>query len=77
VDDLNNASEVHAFDLDRSTDEAWSAFAVRLADVISHMDRGASLRIGSLATEQEGTSPFVLFRCTRGEELVAEAAGNA
>ena len=77
MDDPNNGSEVHAFDLDRSTDEAWSAFAVRLADVISHMDNGATLRIGSLATEQEGTSPFVLFRCDPSEEMVAEAAGNA
>ncbi|MFT3861307.1 T3SS (YopN, CesT) and YbjN peptide-binding chaperone 1 [Micropruina sp.] len=77
MDDPNNASEVHAFDLDRSTAEAWSEFSARLADVISHMDPGATLRIGSLATEQEGTSPFVLFRCRRGLELIAEAAGNA
>jgi Putative bacterial sensory transduction regulator len=76
VDDSERAGEVHHFDLDRSTDEAWAKFAERLGEVISHMDAGGSLRIGSLATEQEGTSPFVLFRCS-GEELLAEAAGNA
>jgi len=77
VNDPNDASEVHSFDFERSTDEAWSEFALRLADVISHMDRGATLRIGSLATEQEGTSPFVQFRCVSGGRLIAEAAGNA
>ncbi len=77
MDDPNNASEVHGFDLDRSTDEAWTDFTARLGDVIAHMDAGATLRIGSMATEQEGTSPFVLFRCLPNERLVAEAAGNA
>lgn len=68
---------MYAFDLDRSTNEAWDEFASRLAEVVAHMDPGASLRIGSMATEQEGTSPFVLFRCVGPNELVAEAAGNA
>lgn len=77
MDDANNGSEVYDFDLDRSTDEAWSDFAGRLAEVISHMDPGASLRIGSLATEQEGTAPFVVFRCAGDDVLIAEAAGNA
>lgn len=77
MDADNNASEVHSFDLDRSTDQAWAEFAGRLGEVISHMDPGATLRIGSLATEQEGTAPFVLFRCGPDEQLVAEAAGNA
>ncbi len=77
MDDPNNASEVYNFDLERSTDEAWSEFAGRLGEVISHMDPGSSLRIGSLATEQEGTAPFVLFRCLSNDDLVTEAAGNA
>ncbi|MFT3969937.1 MAG: YbjN domain-containing protein [Micropruina sp.] len=77
MDDPNNASEVYGFDLDRSTDEAWLDFAGRLGEVISHMDPGASLRIGSLATEQEGTPPFVVFRCWADDRLVVEAAGNA
>jgi hypothetical protein len=77
VDDPNGGSDVHAFDLDRSTDEAWTAFSARLADVISHMDTDATLRIGSLATEQEGVSPFVLFRCEGVQDLILEAAGNA
>lgn len=77
MNDPSNSSEVHDFDLDRSTDEAWSDFTVRLADVISHMDAGATLTIGSLATEQEGTSPYVLFRCLPDFALIAEAAGNA
>ena len=77
MDADNNASEVHAFDLDRSTDQAWAEFSGRLGEVISHMDPGATLRIGSLATEQEGTAPFVLFRCGEGQQLIVEAAGNA
>ncbi len=77
MDDPNSGGEVHAFDLDRSTDEAWTEFSARLGEVISHMDTGATLRIGSLATEQEGTSPFVLFRCEGVQDLVLEAAGNA
>ena len=77
MDDPNNPSEVHAFDIDRSTDEAWTEFATRLGEVISHMDSGATLRIGSLATEHEGMSPFVLFRCEGVQDLVVEAAGNA
>lgn len=68
---------MYAFDLDRSTQEAWDEFANRLGEVIAHMEPGASLRIGSLATEQEGTSPFVLFRCLSPDVLVVEAAGNA
>ncbi|MFT4218775.1 MAG: hypothetical protein QM619_16560 [Micropruina sp.] len=75
--DDNNASEVYSFDLERSTDQAWSEFAGRLGDVISHMDAGASLRIGSLATEQDGTAPFVVFHCDGGDNMVVEAAGNA
>ncbi|MBK8446382.1 MAG: hypothetical protein IPL41_06780 [Micropruina sp.] len=77
MDEPINPSEVHDFDLDRSTDEAWTDFTVRLADVIAHMDAGATLTIGSLATEQEGTSPYVLFRCLPQDALIAEAAGNA
>jgi len=77
VDDPNTPSEVHAFDLDRSTDEAWATFAERLAEVISVMDSDGTLRIGSLATEQEGMSPFVLFRCEGVQDLLVEAAGNA
>ncbi len=77
MDDPNAASEVYSFDLERSTAEAWSDFAGRLGEVISHMDPGASLRIGSLATEQEGTAPFVVFRCSGDDILVVEAAGNA
>ena len=77
MDDPNSASEVHAFDLDRSTDEAWTTFSERLAEVISVMDTDGTLRIGSLATEQEGMSPFVLFRCEGVQDLFVEAAGNA
>lgn len=73
----NPGSEVHDFDLDRSTDEAWAGFTSRLAEVISHMEPGATLRIGSVASEQEGQSPFVMFRCVSPDDLIAEAAGNA
>ena len=72
-----NASEVYAFDLDRSTDESWTEFAGKLGEVIAHMEPGATLRIGTVATEQEGTAPFVMFVCPARDEVIAEAAGNA
>ena len=77
MDDPNDVDDVYGFDLDRSTDEAWADFAARLAEVVSHMDPGASLRIGSLATEQEVTAPVIVFRCAGDDVLIAEAAGNA
>lgn len=70
-------SEVGDFDLDRSTDQAWSEFAARLSDVIAHLDPGAQLTIGAIATEQDGRPPFVSFACDDQRQIVAEAAGNS
>lgn len=71
------ASEVNDFDLDRSTDQAWSEFTARLGDVLEHMEPGARLMIGAIATEQQGQAPFVVFQCLKDRRLVAEAAANA
>jgi len=72
VDDPCLTSDVSDFDFDRSTLEAWRLFAERLAEVISVMDPGATLAIGSLAAEGERT-PHVLFTCLDAGALVAEA----
>ena len=72
MDDLNLTSDVSDFDFDRSALASWRQFAERLAEVLSVMDAGATLAIGSLALEGE-TTPHVLFTCREGGELVAEA----
>ncbi len=72
------ASETFShFDLDASTEQAWTGFAERLAEVLSVMDAGATLRIGALATEAGGVAPYVRFACGEGGRLVADAASNA
>lgn len=65
------------FDLDASTDQAWISFAARLAEVLSVMDPGGSLRIGAIAGRGEGAAPFVRFTCGDGGALEAHAASNA
>lgn len=65
------------FDLDRAVAEAWADFAVRLAEVVSMMDAGATLRIAASAADADDQPPFVTFTCTDGVRIVAEAAGNA
>lgn len=78
VDETENpGSEVSGFDLDRSTDQAWTEFSARLSDVIAHLDPGAQLTIGAIATEQDGRAPFVSFACDAGRHVIAEAAANA
>lgn len=64
------------FDLDASTDQAWIAFSARLADVLSVMDPGATLRIGALSSTAAGAVPYVSFSCDVGGVLVADAASN-
>ncbi len=64
------------FDLDRSIAEAWAAFTERLAEVVSVMDPGGSLTLGSLATEHD-RAPFVSFSCLPDRHLLATASGNA
>lgn len=65
------------FDFDASTAQAWDAFAGRLAEVLSVMDAGATLRIGAIAGSRSGAAPYVRFVGEQGGRLVAEAAGNA
>jgi hypothetical protein len=65
------------FDLDRSVAEAWDGFTERLGEVLAVMDPGATLSVGSIATEGSGTSPYVRFRCEDDRTLVAGASGNA
>lgn len=65
------------FDLDASTNQAWNSFAARLADVLSVMDAGATLRIGAIAGSSEGAAPYVSFSCGAAGRLDAHAAGSA
>ncbi len=64
------------FDLDASTSQAWASFAARLAEVVSMMDAGATLRIGALAAQVEGAVPYIRFTCGEHGVLCADAAGN-
>lgn len=64
------------FDLDRSVAEAWTAFSERLAEVVSVMDPGATLTLGSLGSSVRGRSPFVVFSCLPDRRLLVEASGN-
>ena len=61
------------FDLDASTDQAWHSFAARLADVLSVMDAGATLRIGALSADPDDSAPFVCFEGLPDGRLVARA----
>lgn len=64
------------FDLDRSIAEAWTGFTERLAEVVSVMDPGATLTLGSLGSPARGRSPFVVFSCLPDRSLLVEASGN-
>lgn len=70
------------FDLDRSTEQAWAGFGERLAEVISVIDDGGTLTIGTPSTSEE-PAPFVRFTQydpdgPSGEPMVlAEASGSA
>ena len=64
------------FDLDRSIDEAWEGFTDRLAEVVSVMDPGGVLTLGSLGSPRRGQSPFVVFSCLPDRGLLVAAAGN-
>ncbi len=73
----DDPSDVSAFDIDRSTAESWTAFAARLADVVSVMEDDAALTIGAFATEHDGPPPFVAFQALPGRRILARAASNA
>lgn len=65
------------FDLDRSVADAWAGFTERLAEVVSMMDPGSTLTLGSLAGDSRGPSPFVRFSCRADRQLLTVASGNA
>ena len=71
-DDPSLTSDVSDFDFDRSAQESWRRFGERLAEVLSVMDAGATLAIGSLAEAGEG-APHVRFHCADGGALTAHA----
>lgn len=64
------------FDLDRSIAEAWAGFTERLAEVVSVMDPGGTLTLGSLGSPDRGRSPFVVFSCLPDRRLLVEVSGN-
>ncbi|MGO4955682.1 T3SS (YopN, CesT) and YbjN peptide-binding chaperone 1 [Luteococcus sp. Sow4_B9] len=70
-----------AFDFDASTNQAWALFGERLAEVVSVIEDGGTLVVGTGAAD-EG-APYVRFTCgvrPSREELptvVAEASTNA
>ena len=65
------------FDLDRSIAEAWAGFTERLAEVISMMDPGGTLTLGSLASDSRGPAPYVRFTCRADRRLLTVASSNA
>lgn len=70
------------FDFDASTAQAWKLFGERLAEVVSMIEDGASLRVDTVAPNAQA-APFVLFTCgrraSREEQplVLAEASSNA
>ncbi len=73
-------SEFAGFDLDRSTQRAWSAFQARLADRVAEMsdDEIVIVEVGSVVEEDaEGSAPYVQF-CAWGDAMVrCEVSSNA
>lgn len=70
------------FDFDESTEQAWTLFTGRLAEVVSVVDDGSVLTVGTLSGEDE-RSPWISFavgaRPSREQDPVVhmEAASNA
>ncbi len=71
------STPMNDFDLDRSIDDAWTEFTGRLSDVVSVMDPGGSLTLGSMAGSTRGGAPFVRFACLPSRQILTTAAGNA
>ncbi|MEA4943682.1 MAG: hypothetical protein VB080_04500 [Propionicimonas sp.] len=71
------SAPMNDFDLDRSIDEAWEDFSGRLAEVVSVMDPGGTLTLGSLGAPGRGPAPYVRFRCLPDRRILTTAAGNA
>jgi hypothetical protein len=73
-------SEFAGFDLDRSTQRAWSAFQARLADRIAEMsdDEIVIVEVGSVVEEDaEGSAPYVQFCAWGGAMVRCEVSSNA
>ncbi|HPZ49733.1 MAG TPA: hypothetical protein PLA44_07745 [Propionibacteriaceae bacterium] len=68
-------SDIDDFDLDRSIDEGWDHFVVRLSEVLSVMDEGATLTITALDAGLEPDGPGVAFRSAKLGEITAEIRG--
>lgn len=66
------------FDIDRSIATAWQSFADRLAEVVSVIDDGGSLTIGTMSASDD-PAPFMRFTHLEGEPdlIQVEAASNA
>ena len=67
------------YDLDRSTQDAWDVFTTRLDEVLSVIDDGGVLTIGTLSGQTE-RSPYVRFTAcgpVSTTVLHAEASSNA
>ena len=70
-----------AFDLDRSTAQAWDQFAERLAEVVSVIDDDGELTISTLSARTD-TAPFIRFvqddpGCSDDTAMIlAEASSN-
>ena len=71
--------EFAGYDLDRSTERAWSAFQARLADRVADLsdDEIVVVEVGSVVDEDaEGAAPYVQF-CAWGDTLVrCEVSSN-
>ena len=71
--------EFAGFDLDRSTERAWSRFQARLADHVAEMSDDDILVVSAESVVEEdadGSAPYVQF-CAWGETLVrAEVSSN-
>lgn len=71
------SAPMNDFDLDRSIEDAWVEFVGRLSEVVSVMDPGGTLTLGSIAEPGRGRSPFVRFTCLPDRQILTTAAGNA
>lgn len=70
--------ESSEFDIDRSIATAWETFAERLGEVVSVIDDGGALTIGTLSASDD-PAPFIRFTHIEGEPdlIQVEAASNA
>ncbi len=68
---------MNQFDLDRTIADSWTQFAGRLAEVISVMEPGGTLSIGSMASAAGGRSPVLRFTCDHDMRITTEACSTA